>query len=107
MVAVCSTTSARLTGLSEVADALALGRTLVVTDSPWLDLDLTGLGCGSSVPVGDVDALARALGSTGRRTRSGGTQPALVRAKPRSKAGTLKPSGMSFLQAVVDAGERL
>lgn len=51
----------RLTGLSEVADALALGLPFVITRSPHLDLDPDAVGCGITVAPGDVDGWTAAL----------------------------------------------
>jgi hypothetical protein len=51
----------RLVGLSELADALALGRPVVMTRSPFIDVDIDAVGCGRVVEHGDVDGWAQAL----------------------------------------------
>jgi glycosyltransferase involved in cell wall biosynthesis len=79
VVAVPLASDDRLAGLSEVVDALALGKPLVVTRSRWLDVDVEKIGCGIAVDPGDVagwrDALhqlwhdpelRRAMGRAGR-----------------------------------------
>lgn len=44
----------RLTGLTEVVDALACGRALILTRSPYFDFDIEEIGCGWWVQPGDV-----------------------------------------------------
>lgn len=61
VVAIPLDTDQRLIGLSELADALALGRPVVMTRSPFVDVDLDRIGCGITVGVGDVDGWAAAL----------------------------------------------
>ena len=61
VVAIPLVSDRRLIGLSELADALALGRPVVMTRSPFVDLDLERIGAGVSVDVGDVDGWAAAL----------------------------------------------
>ena len=69
-----------LAGLTEINDALALGKPMVVTRCRMLDLDVEAIGCGIVVEPGDVagwtaalrrlwdDAELRAsMGATGRR----------------------------------------
>ena len=67
----------KLVGLSELNDALALGKPVVMTRSPHCDVDLEEIGCGALVEPGDaagwVAALQRFLpagndsGARGRR----------------------------------------
>jgi len=52
---------ARLTGLTEVTDALALAKPIVATRSPYFPFDIEAVGCGIWVEVGDVDGWIRAL----------------------------------------------
>jgi glycosyltransferase involved in cell wall biosynthesis len=51
----------KLTGLTELADAMALGKPVVMTRSPLVDVDLEDLGCGITVEAGDVLGWERAL----------------------------------------------
>lgn len=50
-----------LAGLTSVVDALALGKPLVVTRHPLLDLDVEALGIGRSIAPGDIDGWAEAI----------------------------------------------
>ena len=51
-----------MNGLSELNDALALSKPVVMTRSPTaLDVDIEAIGCGIWVDVGDVDGWQRAL----------------------------------------------
>ncbi len=69
-----------LSGLTEVADALALGKPIVMTRTPFLDLDIEAAGCGVWVDKGDVRGWTAALSaivtdherraSMGRRARA-------------------------------------
>jgi hypothetical protein len=51
----------RLTGLTEAADALALGKPILATRTPYFPFDLEEVGCGLWLEPGDVDGWARAL----------------------------------------------
>jgi glycosyltransferase involved in cell wall biosynthesis len=51
----------RLTGLTEINDALALGMPLILTRSPYTPVDVEAIGCGFVVEPGDVDGWVRAL----------------------------------------------
>ena len=61
VIAIPLTSADRLIGLSELADALALGRPVVMTRNPFIDVDIEAAGCGRLVDVGDVDGWAKAL----------------------------------------------
>jgi glycosyltransferase involved in cell wall biosynthesis len=61
VVAVPLASADRLIGLSELADALALGRPVVMTRNRFVDVDVEAIGCGRFVEVGDVDGWAKAL----------------------------------------------
>jgi glycosyltransferase involved in cell wall biosynthesis len=65
----------RLTGLTEAVDALALGKPIIATRSPYFPFDLEAVGCGIWVDPGDVDgwtrALRRLLGDPGARSELG------------------------------------
>ena len=51
-----------MNGLTELNDALALSKPVVMTRSPLaLDVDIEAIGCGIWVDVGDVDGWGRAL----------------------------------------------
>jgi glycosyltransferase involved in cell wall biosynthesis len=50
-----------LSGLSELADALALGKPIVMTWNPFVEVDIEAVGCGVWVDPGDVDGWRRAL----------------------------------------------
>jgi glycosyltransferase involved in cell wall biosynthesis len=52
----------RLLGLSEVNDALALGKPLVMTRSPAIDFDPSAIGCGIAVEPYDEAGWREALG---------------------------------------------
>ena len=66
---------ARLTGLTEINDALALGKPLIVTRSPYLPFDVEAVGCGIAVEPGDETgwraAIERLLGDAGLRRELG------------------------------------
>jgi glycosyltransferase involved in cell wall biosynthesis len=51
----------RLTGLSEVVDALALAKPVIATRSPYFPFDIEAIGCGIWVEPGDADGWARAI----------------------------------------------
>jgi glycosyltransferase involved in cell wall biosynthesis len=51
----------RLLGLTELNDALALGKPVVMTRTPALDLDVERIGCGILVEPGDVEGWRAAL----------------------------------------------
>ncbi|MGO9960962.1 MAG: glycosyltransferase [Solirubrobacteraceae bacterium] len=51
----------RLTGLTEVVDALALAKPVIATRSPYFPFDIEAVGCGVWVEPGDVDGWARAI----------------------------------------------
>jgi hypothetical protein len=51
----------RLTGLTEVADAMALGKPVIATRSPYFPFDIEAVGCGIWVEVGDAHGWARAI----------------------------------------------
>ncbi|MDQ1698954.1 MAG: hypothetical protein QOG34_817 [Frankiaceae bacterium] len=61
VIAIPLVSADRLIGLSELADALALGRPVVMTRNPYIDVDLDAIGCGRFVDVGDVAGWAKAL----------------------------------------------
>jgi glycosyltransferase involved in cell wall biosynthesis len=48
-------------GLTELDDALALGKPIVMTRNPYIDLDIEAVGCGIWIDEGDVDGWAAAL----------------------------------------------
>lgn len=54
LVAIPLSSIDRLTGLTEIVDALACGRPLIVTRSPYFDFDIERIGCGWWVAPGDV-----------------------------------------------------
>jgi glycosyltransferase involved in cell wall biosynthesis len=51
----------RLTGLTEVADALAFGKPVVMSRSPYFPFDIEAVGCGIWVEPGDAGGWARAI----------------------------------------------
>lgn len=51
----------RLTGLTEVADAMALGKPVIATRSPYFPFDIEAIGCGLWVEAGDEQGWARAI----------------------------------------------
>ena len=70
----------RLSGLTEINDALALGKPILMTRTPYIDVDIEEIGCGRWIAPGDVagwrsalcelweDASLRAsMGAAGRR----------------------------------------
>ena len=66
----------KISGLSELNDALALGKPVIVTRTPHLrDVDVEAIGCGYWVEPGDVgawrDALRRLHGDPALRARMG------------------------------------
>jgi hypothetical protein len=62
-------------GLTELNDALALGKPVVVTRNRYLEVDVEAVGCGIVVEPGDVrgwrDALMRLMGDRDLRRRMG------------------------------------
>jgi glycosyltransferase involved in cell wall biosynthesis len=48
-------------GLTEVNDALASGKPILMTRNPYIDLDLEGVGCGHWIERGDVEGWRIAL----------------------------------------------
>jgi glycosyltransferase involved in cell wall biosynthesis len=89
----------RVSGLSELNDALALGKPVVVTRTPHLaDVDVERIGCGLWVSPGDVEgwrsALTQLCGDAALRARMGGAG--------RAFAGSSWHAGL-FGAAVVDA----
>ena len=65
----------RVSGITELNDALGLGKPLVVTRSPEIDVDVEAVGCGREVAPGDVEgwvsALEELLGDAELRRRMG------------------------------------
>jgi glycosyltransferase involved in cell wall biosynthesis len=51
----------RPNGLTELNDALALAKPVVITDNPYLDCDVETIGCGVRVGAGDVAGWRRAI----------------------------------------------
>lgn len=51
----------RLSGLSEINDALALGKPILMTRTPYIDIDIEAIGCGRWIAPGDVAGWRRAL----------------------------------------------
>ncbi len=54
LVAIPLSSTDRLTGLTEVVDALACGRPMILTRTPYFDFDIEAIGCGWWVDPGDV-----------------------------------------------------
>jgi glycosyltransferase involved in cell wall biosynthesis len=50
-----------LHGITELADAIASARPVIVTRAPYFDLDVEAIGCGWWVDEGDVDGWTRAI----------------------------------------------
>lgn len=61
VVAIPAADPHRLTGLTEVDDALALAKPIVITRSPYMPVDVEAVGCGIAVDPGDRAGWARAL----------------------------------------------
>lgn len=61
IVAVSAIDSGRLTGLTEVNDALALGKPIIMTRSSYMPVDVEAVGCGIGVDMGDVQGWIDAL----------------------------------------------
>jgi glycosyltransferase involved in cell wall biosynthesis len=61
VVAIPLADPSRLRGLSELNDAMALAKPVVMTRSPYFDFDIEEEGFGIWVDPGDVDGFARAL----------------------------------------------
>jgi glycosyltransferase involved in cell wall biosynthesis len=65
----------RLSGLTEVVDVLACGRPMIVTRSPYFDLDIEAIGCGWWVEAGDIrgwsERLAAAMADRDRLEQMG------------------------------------
>jgi glycosyltransferase involved in cell wall biosynthesis len=61
IVAVPLSDTNRLAGLTELNDALALSKPVVMTGSPYLEVDVEAIGCGRFVAPADRDGWMRAL----------------------------------------------
>ena len=61
IVAIPLTQLTWMAGLSELNDALAMGKPVVITKSPHVDVDVEAIGCGFTVGLGDVDGWTAAL----------------------------------------------
>lgn len=75
LVAIPLSSGDRLTGLTEVVDALACGRPMILTRTPYFDFDIERIGCGWWVAPGDArgwsELLAAALADRERLDRMG------------------------------------
>lgn len=56
-----ATSDGGLAGLSELLDAMALAKPVVMTRNPLIDIDVESIGCGLWVDPGDVHGWVRAL----------------------------------------------
>ncbi|HET6547849.1 MAG TPA: hypothetical protein VFG79_05315, partial [Solirubrobacter sp.] len=102
IVAIPLTGSERLLGLSEVDDALALGKPIVMTRSHF---DPAAVGCGLTVAPGDEagwrEALARLAGDAALRERLG------RRGREFAERGHIaRAFGEAIVSAVATAGSR-
>jgi glycosyltransferase involved in cell wall biosynthesis len=65
----------RLTGLTEVADAIALGKPVIASRSPYFPFDIEAIGCGiwveSEDPCGWARAIAELISDDGARLEMG------------------------------------
>jgi glycosyltransferase involved in cell wall biosynthesis len=96
----------RVLGLSEVNDALALGKPIVMTRTDAIDFDPAEIGCGLSVEPYDVagwrDALVRLAGDPALREKMG------RRGREFAKAGyNAEAFGAVVVEAIRTAAERL
>ncbi len=75
LVAIALSGTDRLTGLTEVVDALACGRPMILTRTPYFDFDIERIGCGWWVAPGDVrgwsERLTAAMADRDRLERMG------------------------------------
>jgi glycosyltransferase involved in cell wall biosynthesis len=75
VVAIPLASTRRLLGLSEIDDALALAKPIVITRTRAIDVDVEAIGCGIAVPPGDVRgwraALERLAGDAALRAEMG------------------------------------
>jgi glycosyltransferase involved in cell wall biosynthesis len=75
LVAIPLSSTDRLTGLTEVVDALACGRPMILTRTPYFDFDIERIGCGWWVAPGDVrgwsERLSAAMADRERLERMG------------------------------------
>jgi glycosyltransferase involved in cell wall biosynthesis len=75
LVAIALSGTDRLTGLTEVVDALACGRPMILTRTPYFDFDIERIGCGWWVAPGDVrgwsERLTAAMADRERLERMG------------------------------------
>jgi glycosyltransferase involved in cell wall biosynthesis len=75
LVAIPLSSTDRLTGLTEVVDALACGRPMILTRTPYFDFDIERIGCGWWVAPGDVrgwsELLRAAMADRDRLERMG------------------------------------
>jgi glycosyltransferase involved in cell wall biosynthesis len=75
IVAIPIADPARLTGLTEALDALALGKPIVATRSPYFPFDIEAAGCGVWVDPGDPAgwtlAISELMADAGRRRAMG------------------------------------
>ncbi|MBA2473686.1 MAG: hypothetical protein H0V41_16175 [Pseudonocardiales bacterium] len=61
VVAIPLLSAAGTVGLTELNAALAAGKPVVMTKNPYIDVDVEAIGCGRTVPAGDVDGWCGAL----------------------------------------------
>jgi glycosyltransferase involved in cell wall biosynthesis len=61
MIAIPLSDANRLAGLTELNDALALSKPVVMTASSYMEVDIEEIGCGCWVALGDRDGWAQAL----------------------------------------------
>jgi glycosyltransferase involved in cell wall biosynthesis len=75
VVAIPLASTDRLSGLTEVVDALACGRPMILTRAPYFDFDIEQIGCGWWVEPGDVrgwsERLTAAMADRERLDRMG------------------------------------
>ncbi len=92
-----------MNGLGAIADALGLGKPVIVTRTPWLDIDVERLGIGFWVEAGDVRGWRKAIERLDR-------EPELARAMGRRARALVDDgtySSVTFAEQVMDIFDRV
>jgi glycosyltransferase involved in cell wall biosynthesis len=92
-----------MNGLGAIADALGLGKPVIVTRTPWLDLDVERLGIGFAVDPGDVRGWRAAIERLDR-------EPEMARDMGRRARALVDDgtySSVTFAQQVMDIFDRI
>ncbi|MGH2868608.1 MAG: glycosyltransferase [Solirubrobacteraceae bacterium] len=97
-----------MNGLQGIADALGMGKPMIVTRNPWLDIDVEALGIGIWVAPGDIEGWRNAIEYLDQNpevaTEMGRRARALVDDGTRSSATYARELMQSFDAVLQSAG---